>query len=311
MTSVNVKLNNGKTIPALGLGTWRSEPGQVEKAVEHALTVAGYRHIDAAFAYGNEIEVGIGIANAIKTGKVKREDIFVTTKVITTYWNRVEQGYKESLDNLGLEYVDLLLMHWPVGLNPNGNHPTLPTRPDGTRDHDPEFDLIKSWRQYEKLYKAKKVAAIGVCNCSVPVLKKLLAEAEIPPAVDQIESHPLLPQDDITEFCKTKGIVVEAYSPFGSIGGPVLQNASVNKLAKKYNVSPSVILTSYHICSGRVVLPKSVTLSRIEANTKTVDLTKEDLELLNGIHKKEGLTRFCAPPWGVDLGFPDWIPADK
>lgn len=306
MTSVDFKLNSGKTIPALGLGTWRSEPGQVEKAVEHALTVAGYRHVDAAFAYGNEHEVGTGIANALKTGKVKRDDIFVTTKVITTYWNRVAEGYQESLDKLGLEKVDLLLMHWPIGLNPHGNHPTVPTKPDGSRDHDPDFDLVKSWKQYEQLYKDGKVGSIGVCNCSVPNLKRLLAEAEIPPAVDQIECHPLLPQEDVTAFCKEKGIVVEAYSPFGSIGGPVLKNPVVLELAKKYNVTPSVILVSFHISQGRVVLPKSVTLSRIEANAQVVDLKQDDLQLLNAVHTSEGLHRFCRPPWGVDLGFPDW-----
>jgi glycerol 2-dehydrogenase (NADP+) len=311
MTSVNLKLNNGKTIPALGLGTWRSGPGEVEKAVEHALTVAGYRHVDAAFAYGNEGEVGTGIANAIKTGKVTRDDIFVTTKVITTYWNKVAEGYKESLEKLGLEKVDLLLMHWPVGLNPKGNHPTVPTKPDGTRDHDPEFDVIKSWRQYEQLYKDGKVGSIGVCNCSVPMLTRLLAEAEIPPAINQIESHPLLPQDDVTAFCKEKGIIVEAYSPFGSIGGPVLQSPTVLELAKKYNVTPSVILVSFHISEGRVVLPKSVTLSRIEANAKVVELSEEDLHKLDTLHKTEGITRFCAPPWGIDLGFPDWMPALK
>ena len=129
MTSLSYTLNTGAKIPAIGLGTWQSPPGAVAAAVEYAIAEAGVRHVDGAFAYRNEEEVGQGIAKAIASGKVKREDIFVTTKVFTTYHNRVEESINESLQNLVLDYVDLLLIHWPVGLNPNGNHLFLGLQP--------------------------------------------------------------------------------------------------------------------------------------------------------------------------------------
>jgi glycerol 2-dehydrogenase (NADP+) len=306
MTSLDIKLNNGITIPALGLGTWQSPKGAVEAAVEYSLAEAGVRHIDCAFAYQNEEEVGNGIAKAIASGKVTRKDIFITTKVFPTYHSRVEESLNKSLEKLRLDYVDLLLIHWPVGLNPKGNHPLIPTRPDGTRDIDPEFSLVDTWRQFEKVYESGKVKAIGVSNQSVPVLTELLKTVKVVPAVNQIENHPLLPQSEIVEFCKEKGIVVEAYSPFGSTGGPLFENKTVLDLAKKHNTTPGTILISYHISSGRVVLPKTTTPSRIVENTRTVHLSADEIEQLNNVHKTEGTKRFARPPWGVDLKFPDW-----
>lgn len=307
MTSLEYKLNTDNTIPAIGLGTWQSPKGAVEAAVYSALAEAGVRHIDCAFAYGNEEEVGRGIAKAVATGKVKREDIFITTKVFATYHNRVEESLNLSLKNLGLDYVDLLLMHWPVGLNPNGNHPLVPTRPDGSRDLDPSFSVLNTWKQFEHVYKnTNKVKAVGVSNFSVPYLEDLLKGVEVVPAVNQIENHPLLPQLEIVDFCKQKGILIEAYSPFGSTGGPLFQNKTVLDLAEKYKTTPSSILVSYHTSSGRVVLPKTTTPSRIVENSKVVELAPEEIKALEEVHVKEGKKRYAAPPWGVDLKFPDW-----
>jgi glycerol 2-dehydrogenase (NADP+) len=306
MTSLSYTLNTGAKIPAIGLGTWQSPPGAVAAAVEYAIAEAGVRHVDGAFAYRNEEEVGQGIAKAIASGKVKREDIFVTTKVFTTYHNRVEESINESLQNLGLDYVDLLLIHWPVGLNPNGNHLLLPTRPDGTRDVDPTFSVANTWKQFEQVYASGKARAIGVSNFSVPFLNELLAEAKVVPAVNQIECHPLLPQLEVYELCKEKGILIEAYSPFGSTGGPLFTNKTVVELAEKYKVTPNTILISYHTSAGRVVLPKSVTPSRILDNTTVVELTAEDIKAIDNVHVVEGKKRFGMPPWGVDLKFPDW-----
>lgn len=307
MTSIDFKLNTGKTIPAIGLGTWQSPKGAVETAVYSALAEAGVRHIDCAFAYGNEEEVGRGIAKAISEGKVKREDIFITTKVFPVYHSRVEESLKLSLEKLGLDYVDLLLIHWPVGLNPNGNHPLIPTKPDGSRDIDPDFSVIKTWRQFEKVYKeTNKIKSIGVSNFSVPYLEDLLKEAEVVPAVNQIESHPLLPQLEIFEFCKKQNILIEAYSPFGSTGGPLFKNQTVLSLAEKYQTTPSSILVSYHTSSGRVALPKTTTPSRIVENSKVVELTSEEIKSLDDVHVKEGKMRIAKPAWGIDLKFPDW-----
>lgn len=295
MTSLTLKLNTGATIPALGLGTWQSNKGEVAHAVEYALTEAGIKHIDAAYVYQNEEEVGEGIAKAIASGKVKREDIFVTTKVFPTYHNRVEESLDKSLKLLKLDYVDLLLIHWPIGFNPNGNHELLPKTEDGKLDIDESFDVAKTWKQFEAVYKTGKTKAIGVSNFDVPVLKKLLETAEVVPAANQIENHPFLPQFELFEFAKSKGILIEAYSPLGSTGGPLLKQDAVLKIAEKHKANPANVLTSWHLLEGRVVLPKSVTPSRILSNTELVQLDAEDLKALDDIHKTEGTIRNIRP----------------
>lgn len=149
-------LNTGASIPAVGLGTWKSGKGEVALAVEHALT-HGYRHIDAAFCYGNEAEVGEGI----KKSGVKREDIFITSKLWSTYHSRVQENLDITLKDLGVDYLDLYLMHWPVALNPNGNDPMFPRKEDGTRDHQKDWDFVKTWKEMEKLVETGKVKAVS------------------------------------------------------------------------------------------------------------------------------------------------------
>lgn len=256
-------LNTAAKIPALGFGeflhflfgesialtyysgTWQSKPGEVERAVEYALSI-GYRHIDAAYSYGNEEEVGIGLRKAFDSGLVRREDVFVTTKLWSTHHKRVQENLELSLKKLGLEYVDLYLVHWPVAMNPNGNHPLFPTTPDGSRDVDFSRNHVDTYLEMEKLLQTGKVKAIGVANYSVVYLKELLARASVIPAVNQIENHPLLPQDDVSEFCKEKGIHITAYSPLGSTGSPLLSLPVVEQIASKHGVSPASVLLSYH-----------------------------------------------------------------
>jgi len=243
--SESFTLNTSAKIPAVGLGTWQSDPGQVTTAVEAALK-AGYRHIDAAFVYGNENEVGQGLKKAFESGVCKREDVFVTSKLWCTYHRKAEECLDEGLKRLGLEYVDLYLMHWPVPMNGNGNHPLFPKLEDGSRDLDTEtWSHIKTWKEMEKLLKTGKTKAIGVSNYSVKFLEELLPHAEVTPAANQIENHPYLPQQDVVDFCKSKGIVVEAYSPLGSTGSPLFQEEGVKEVAKKHNVGPGTVLISY------------------------------------------------------------------
>ncbi|CAK4033562.1 D-galacturonate reductase-like [Lecanosticta acicola] len=303
MADTTFTLNTGAKIPAVGLGTWQSDPGQVKTAVAHALK-SGYRHIDAAFVYGNESEVGEGLKEAFDSG-IKREDVFVTSKLWNTYHRKPEECLDEGLKRLGLDYVDLYLVHWPVPMSPNGNHPLFPKHPDGSRDLDTEWSHVETWKNMEKLLKTGKVKAIGVSNYSVKFLEELLPHASVVPAANQIENHPYLPQQDIADYCREKGILIEAYSPLGSTGSPLFSEAGVQEVAKKHNVGPGTILISYQVNKGHVVLPKSVTPTRIEENLKTVKLDKSDLDALEGIHKKKGLTRFVYPPFGVNLGFPD------
>ncbi|KAF2460280.1 NADP-dependent oxidoreductase domain-containing protein [Lineolata rhizophorae] len=290
-------LNNGTTIPALGLGTWQSSPGEVKNAVAHALKV-GYKHIDCAFCYQNEDEVGEGLKEAFAAG-VKREDIFITTKLWCTFHSRVEENLNMSLKSLGLDYVDLYLMHWPVPMNPHGNHPLFPKLPDGSRDLVKDWNYVDTYKQMEKLLSTGKVKAIGVANHSRPYLENLVSKVDVVPAVNQIENHPYLPQEEVVDFCHSKGIHVTAYSPFGSTGGPLMQEEGVQNIAQKHAVSAGTVLLSYNVARGNSVLPKSVTPSRIEENKNIIKLDQSEVDELNEIHKKKGITRYVYPPFGV------------
>ncbi|KKY29099.1 putative d-galacturonic acid reductase [Phaeomoniella chlamydospora] len=214
MVPKSFKLNNGLEIPSIGFGTWQAAPGQVEAAVETALK-AGYRLIDCAYCYGNEAEVGAGLKKAFESG-IKREEVFVTGKVWCTYMSRVEENLDMTLKDLGLQYLDLYLVHWPVAYNPNGNHEKFPMLPDNSaRDVDWSQTHIDTWHSMERLLETGKVKSIGVCNYSKKYLDQLLPVAKVIPAVNQIENHPLLPQTEVVEECKKHGILVEAYSPCG------------------------------------------------------------------------------------------------
>ncbi|ORY13633.1 NADP-dependent oxidoreductase domain-containing protein [Clohesyomyces aquaticus] len=304
--TTTIPLNTGSSIPALGLGTWQSSPGEVKAAVIHAIE-SGYRHIDCAFCYQNEDEVGEALKEVLARGIVKREELFITSKLWCTFHTRVEEGLKKSLELLGLEYLDLYLMHWPVPMNPKGNHPLFPKLPDGSRDLDLTTSHIQTWKNLESLVSSPspKVKAIGVANYSVKYLTKLLEHATIVPAVNQIENHPYLPQQEVVDFCREKGIHVTAYSPFGSTGSPMFKDEVVNEVAEKHGVKAGTVLLSYHLARNSSVLAKSVTPSRIDENRKLIALDEDDMSKLEGISKTKGLTRFVYPPFGVDCGFPD------
>jgi glycerol 2-dehydrogenase (NADP+) len=232
-------------VPTLHLGTWQSSPGEVKNAVVHALKV-GYRHIDCAWVYGNEDEVGEGLREAMADGKVKRSDLFVTTKLWCTYHSRVEENLDKSLKSLGLDYVDSYLMHWPCPMNPHGNDEKFPKLPDGRRDLDKNWSYIQTWKQMEKLLATGKTKAIGVANFSKKFLEELLPQVDVVPAINQIENHPYLPQQEIVDFCKQKGIRITAYSPLGSSGSPLMKEETVVKIAKEKGVGPGNVLLSYH-----------------------------------------------------------------
>jgi len=307
MANTRFKLNTGAEIPALGLGTWQSEPGEVQKAVYYALSI-GYKHIDCAYCYANEDEVGVGLKSAFASG-VHREDIFITTKLWCTYHSRVEQNLDMSLKSLGVDYVDLYLMHWPLAMNPKGNHDRFPKHADGSRDIVKDWSHIQTWELMERLLDSGKVKAIGVCNYSVKFLEELLQHAKVMPAVNQIENHPSLPQQEIVDFCKAKGIHVTAYSPLGSTGSPMMKNEHIIKIAEKHNVSPATVLLSWHVARQSSVLAKSVTPERIKANMKIIELDDEDVSQVKAYSEelKRGskLVRYVYPPFGIDFGFPD------
>lgn len=271
MADVTFPLNSGQKMPAVGYGTWQAAPGVVAEGVYHALK-SGYRLLDCAYCYGNEAEVGQGLARAISEGVVKRADVFVVTKVWATYNTRVQLGLDKSLKNLGLDYVDLFLVHWPLLMNPEGNDDKFPKLPDGSRDIIREgYHHTDTWRQMEALVDpaqgaGKQARAIGVCNYSRRYLEELLKTAKVVPAVNQIENHPALPQNDIVGLAKEKGIHIMAYSPLGSTGGPLFKEEVVTKIAQKHGVEPATVLLSWH---GKffVFFLSQLILSCLEKNT--------------------------------------------
>lgn len=277
-------------MPTVGLGTWKSKPGEVEHAVEFALK-HGYRHIDGAAAYGNEKEVGQGI----KESGVPRGDFFLTTKLNNTDHKNAEAALETSLKNLGTDYLDLWLMHWPA--------------PMANGKADKSTDWLDTWKSMEKLFKEhpNKLRAIGVSNFSTQFLDRLLANAEIVPAVNQIELHPSCLQQDVVDLCRSKGIVLTAYSPLGSDNSPLLKNEVVNRIGDAHGVAAANVLISLHANTpGVTVLSKSVTNSRIAANFKIINLTEAEIKELQEIDKTQHF-RACYPYWTGwgSLGFPD------
>ncbi|KAK9489370.1 NADP-dependent oxidoreductase domain-containing protein [Lipomyces doorenjongii] len=292
-------LNTGAKLPAVGLGTWQSSEDEVYNAVMTALQ-AGYRHIDSAFAYGNESAVG----RALKASGVPREEIFLTTKLWSTYHTRVAEGLAASLNNLGVDYLDLYLMHWPVAMNPNGNHPLFPTRTDGSRDlvSGSEWDFTKTYSDMQKLLDTGKVKAIGVSNFSIVNLKELLSAptTTIVPAVNQVELHPYNPQPALISFCAQKGVHVTGYSPLGSTAAPLQEEAIIQSIASKTGTTPAQVLISWAVARGTSVVPKSVTPNRIVSNFNDFVLSKADVAAIDEISKVTR-RRMVTPNWGVTI----------
>ncbi|PCH35161.1 Aldo/keto reductase [Wolfiporia cocos MD-104 SS10] len=307
MACPSIKLNNGVEIPILGLGTYKSPASQVTDAVEFAIKEAGYRHIDCAWKYENEKEVG----EAMRRSGVPRSEIFLTSKLWSTHHHRVEAALDESLANFGTDYLDLYLVHWPVHLNPCGNHPQIPTLPDGSRDIMHDWKLRDTWSQMEAVLKKGKVRAIGVSNFSERLLEQeILPYAEIVPAINQLEVHLYNPQHKLLAYLRSKGIVTQAYSPLGSSGSPLLEDETARAIAAKHGLQPADVLIGYLAAKDIVVLPKSVTPARIADNytgalAAAKTLTKEDIALLDGVAASGKQKRFMRT-WGIDLGFDNW-----
>lgn len=254
-------LNNGVEIPMLGMGVFQTKEGkETEDAVRWALE-AGYRHIDTAKAYGNEKNVGEGI----RQSGVNRADIFVTTKL----WNDdIRQGntrdaFFQSLNEMGMDYLDMYLIHWPAG------------------------GFVEAWKEMEKLYKEGYIRAIGVSNFQDYHLNTLLESAEIKPAVNQVECHPLMSQAPLREFCRGHEIACEAWSPLGGTGGNLLQNEVLCEIAEKYGKSPAQVVIRWDLQSDIITIPKSIHKNRIESNRDVFDfeLSQEDMERIDGLNK--------------------------
>ncbi|MBJ7336320.1 aldo/keto reductase [Mycolicibacterium sp.] len=252
----SITLNDGHSVPAIGLGVWQTPAGDTERAVSAALD-AGYRHVDTAAAYGNETEVGLALAAAESAG-IARDDVYVVTKL----WN-AEQGYDktlrafdESLEKLGLDHLDLYLIHWPM----------------------PEVNAyVETFRAFAHLRDQGRVRSIGVSNFEPEHLTILIDETGIVPAVNQIELHPLLPQAELRELHARLGIATEAWSPLGQ--GSLLENATVTSVADAHGKTPAQVLIRWHVQLGNIVIPKSVNPDRIASNFDVFDfeLSEQDM----------------------------------
>jgi 2,5-diketo-D-gluconate reductase A len=260
--SPQLTFNDGNTIPQLGYGVWKVEDDVAEKVVLQAFE-AGYRHIDTARIYGNEAGVGRAIAGS----GLDPRDLFITTKV----WNS-DQGYEEtlaafdaSMERLGLETLDLYLIHW---LQPKqGKH-------------------VETWKALIELQKSGRVRSIGVCNFTVEALAELEEATGVVPAIHQVETHPYFPQTELRDYAASRGIAHQSWSPLGQ-GSELLSEPALASIAEKHGATPAQVVIAWHLALGNVVIPKSVTPSRIVENWEAtgVTLDAEDIAAINALDK--------------------------
>ena len=283
----SVVFANGDRMPLLGLGTWKSTPGQVGEAVREAIRL-GYRHIDAARIYGNEAEIGGAIAAAIAAGEVTRDELWITSKLWCHAHGRehVAEALQATLDDLGLAWLDLYLIHWPVPIRPGVGFPT------SAQDLLPpsQVPLRSTWEGMEAAVDAGLTRHIGLSNVSATKLRDLLRHCRIRPEVNQVELHPLLQQPQLVSACTDAGIHVTAYSPLGSPDRPaflqdpqapvLLQNPVIAAIAAAHGCSAAQVLLAWHLQRGISTIPKSVTPARLRENFAAADLelSAEDLE---------------------------------
>ncbi|MEU7959653.1 aldo/keto reductase [Micromonospora humida] len=264
-TVPDISLNDGNTIPQLGFGVYQIEPKDTAEAVGRALEI-GYRHIDTAEMYGNEAEVG----EAVRASGLDRSEVFVTSKLNNGFHRPQDarRAFESTLSALKMDYVDLFLIHWP-----------LPTRYDG--------DFVSTWKALEEFQRDGRARSIGVSNFQVPHLERLAAEADVVPAVNQIEVHPYLTNEQVRAYGGEHNILTEAWSPIAQ--GLVLDDPTIVDVAEQVGRTPAQVVLRWHVQRGDIVFPKSTTPKRIEENFQLFDFTLDDtaMERISGLDKGE------------------------
>jgi diketogulonate reductase-like aldo/keto reductase len=300
-------LNNGTgAIPALGFGTLIPDPTDTIKATIAALE-AGFRQLDSAERYRNEKEVGEAIKEVFKQGKIKREEVFIATKL----WNnnhrpeRVKPAFEASLKRLQLDYIDLYLIHTPFAFQPGEGQD--PRDENGKVIYDQGVTLLDTWRALESLVDEGRCKAIGLSDVSVEKTKEIFESARIKPAVVHVESHPYLPQWDLVEFCHQNGIVLQAFAALGHSSEPkLLDDPVITSIAKRVNKTPAQVLLAWAVQRGTALLTTSKTPSRIKENFDISTLPEDAIkEISEGIKTRQ---RFNAV---VETGVPGFIPRGK
>ena len=264
-TVPNISLNDGNTIPQLGFGTYQIDPQDTVEAVSQALEI-GYRHIDTAEMYGNEAEVG----EAIRTSGIDRGEIFVTSKLNNSFHEPgdAREAFDTTLSKLGMDYVDLFLIHWP-----------LPTRFNG--------DYVSTWQTLEEFHRDGRSRSIGVSNFQPDHLERLASETDTVPAINQIEVHPYFTNDAARRYGQEHGIATEAWSPIAQ--GGVLDDSTIAQIAEKVGKTPAQVILRWHLQLGHIVFPKSVTPSRMRENFDLFDfeLEQDDVDEISALDKGE------------------------
>ncbi|XP_039334791.1 1,5-anhydro-D-fructose reductase [Saimiri boliviensis] len=303
-------------IPAVGLGTWKAAPGKVTEAVKVAID-AGYRHFDCAYLYHNEHEVGAGIRYKIQEGVVRREDLFIASKLWCTWHTKplVRTACCRSLKALKLKYLDLYLMHWPMGFKPPHpawimipskllsfcfSHPGVYDLPLDCTDMviPSDTDFLDTWEAMEDLVSTGLVKNIGVSNFNHEQLERLLNKPGLrfKPVTNQIECHPYLNQKNLISFCQSRGVSVTAYRPLGgsSEGVDLMDDPVIQRIAKEHNKSPAQILIRFQIQRNVIVIPKSITPSRIKENIQVFDfeLTQHNMDSILSLDRNLRLATF-------------------
>jgi diketogulonate reductase-like aldo/keto reductase len=300
-------LNNGSgAIPALGFGTLIPDPVATRTATKAALET-GFRQFDASERYRNEKQVGEAMQEVFKVGKIKREDVFIATKV----WNnnhrpqRVKPAFEASLERLQLDYVDLYLIHTPFAFQPGDDQD--PRDSNGNVIYDKGVTLLDTWRALESLVDEGRCKAIGLSDVSLDKTKEIFEAARIKPAVVHVESHPYLPQWDLLDYCRKNGIVLQAFAALGHNSDPnVLQDPVVTAIAKRVNKTPAQVLLAWAIQRGTALLTTSKTPSRIKENFEVSAIPEEAVrEISEGIKVR---VRFNPV---VETGVPGFIPRGK
>lgn len=279
---------NGDKVDAIGLGTWKSAPGEVYKAIREAINI-GYRHIDCAWVYKNEDEIGQAFADSFAAGDVKRDDLFITSKLWNTYHHPddVETNIQQTLKDLRLDYLNLYLMHWPVALKKGVGFPQSADDFISLKD----LPLISTWKAMEQLKEKGLTKHIGVSNFNIPKIQGLIDAGGMVPEMNQVESHPLLAQNELLAFCNENEILYTAYSPLGSRDRPgktgeepdMFQIPRVKAIAESHEVHPAQILIKWAEARGTAVIPKSVNPERLKANldSANIPLTQDEMAELN------------------------------